>query len=275
MSGLSPRLHPHFICRQTGGMTNFVNSLFCNRKWLSHIGVFGFGMTAFLGAAPAMAQYSPSATMDLGIGYGQIAINQSIFSSTSETSNKKSAPKTAAKKTTPHNAVSLNPLSFRWDETISGQYRRDLVKRASSKRPDLRAEVAHRLNSLDPAKTFRQLSYQYGLKPFSISDLTATYCVASWEMINERKANRQKIQEIKNAIRRDIESSPMAMQVLRDVSQQKKQFWIEEQAYEIVLNRAAYSELKRKGDSGELKRFRAQAIVNAEKRGVLLKDLVL
>jgi len=233
------------------------------------IAIIGFGVFCGL---PAFAQYSPGGTMDLGMGYGQIALSQSIFSGTRQSGHHKtqktgkSKSKTSPKKSTAKTDV----LAFRWNDALTTQYRKELIDEASHKKPSDRAAVTRRLNSLNPTKTFRQLSYQYGLNPFSIPDLAATYCVASWEIVKGHKTTKPKIIHLRNLIRNEMQKSSYVTNTIRDASAKDKQFWLEEQAYEIILNRAAYQDLQRKQDVHQLKDFRTKLANNAKVRGFTL-----
>lgn len=239
------------------------------------IGAVYLSLTATLWATTVSAQYSPTATMDLGMGYGQIALSQSIFSGTRRSGGSKNHSGKSKKSLPKKPQAKTNPLVFRWDDSLSRQYRQDLITRASHLQLGDRAAITKRLSRLNPTKTFRQLAYQYGLNPSSIPDLAATYCAASWEMLNGRKASRKKVFQVRNDIRRQMESSSFVMNTLRDADQKAKQFWLEEQAYEIILNRTSYAELKQTGNTRKIKEFRAQAVSNAKKRGVTIDKLNL
>lgn len=231
---------------------------------------------ALLGMPAANAQYSPSASLDLGMGFGQMALSQSILSSATRNSRQKG---TTGKKPSTHSKKApagskkpaADPLAVRWDDAISRQFQKEVVDRISQQQNEIPREAIEKyLNSVNPPKTFRQLAYQYGLTPFSAPDLIATYSVVYWELIEGKKASKAKILQLRNTIRSNLENDYSMIITLRDADQKTRQYWFETQAYEIVLQRASYVTLQQTNQPAELKKFRNEISALAKKRGLMV-----
>ena len=159
------------------------------------------------------AQWDPGATVDLGMGYGQNALSQSVMTNVFNNNNKATSV-----------ADKADYLYFgsshysRFEEKIFNA----LV--AKDQKAD-KGKLRRFLSSTRTMHHFSEKSKIYGLKTSNISDLLAIGIAWNWEMYHQTAANKQKVLNLRNAIRGNMTKSNVRNQIAK-LSEAEKRDWI-------------------------------------------------
>jgi hypothetical protein len=159
------------------------------------------------------AQWDPVATLDLGMGYGQNALSQSVMTNVFNNSNKVTSVADKAD----YLYLGFSHYS-RFEEKI---FNAVTVK-------DQKADKAKLRRFLSGTRTmhhFSERSKTYGLKTSYLSDLLAIGIAWNWEMYHQTSANKQKVLQLRNAIRGNMAKSNVRNQIAK-LSEADKRDWI-------------------------------------------------
>ncbi|RZK42859.1 MAG: hypothetical protein EOO90_05915 [Pedobacter sp.] len=160
------------------------------------------------------AQYDPSASLSLGMGHGYNALSQSVMTNAFSASggNVKSKASNA-------DYVYLGFSHYRdFEQKIFNQV-------LSSDRNMDKGKMRSFLTSTRTMHHFGTRARDYGLKDTFISDLLATGIAWNWELYHQKKASKQKVQNLRNAIRNNMDKSSIRSQVSK-LSDEEKRLWI-------------------------------------------------
>jgi hypothetical protein len=220
-------------------------------------GFFAALLVAALPAAPARAQWSPDATMDLGVGFGQMALSQSALSGTrtiGSTSGKAfragdddadEAPK--AKAEPPRGS-----LSFRSVAGITRVVNQRFVDWQSERHPELRAQLAEGIESGDLQRYFRDILSRYGYARDNLADVSAAYYLSLWRIMHGRDPTPRQVAGVRRQLRGFMAREPRLMQ-LPDA---QKQEICETFALHTALALQGYDQLVESHDARTLASFR-------------------
>jgi hypothetical protein len=215
-------------------------------------------------ASVAQAQYDPGATMDLGAGYGQTGLSQSILSGTRNLGSKSGAGKNPT-----------NELKFYWKDRILRQFQAETIQKIGGSQPERQQRLAALLKDLDPTPTFRSLVQRSGLNPYFIPDILTVYCATQWEIVKGRPASKAGIVRLRDQIQASILEQPSVSAKIRNFDQQTKQYWLETFAYNAILSRANYNRLLKQGKSEEIAKLRSTIVKDVKSLGVDIQTLEL
>jgi hypothetical protein len=222
-------------------------------------GCFAALLVAALPAASARAQWSPDATMDLGVGFGQMALSQSALSGTrmiGSTSGKAfragrddadEAPKAKA-------APPLRgSLSFRSVASVTRGDNQRFVDWQSERHPELRAQLAEGIESGDLQRYFQGVLSRYGYARDNLADVSAAYYLSLWRIVHGREPTPRQIAGVRRQLRGFMAREPRLMQ-LPDA---QKQEICETFALHTALALQGYDQLVESRDARTLAGFRA------------------
>jgi hypothetical protein len=214
-------------------------------------------------AFSASAQFDPGASMDLGAGYGQIALSQSILTGTRQTGAAAGASRPG------------KILRFYWRDSISHEFRQEMIDSLSAKFKLSKPAARKLLEDVNPLAGFQEVTHDNGLDMFDIADLLTTYCAVSWEIVHGRKPSAAGIQSLNQKIRDSIARQDPVLRDVKKLTDKEKQYWMESLAYGAMLNRESSQTLARKGESARLDKLRAFVAASGKQMGIDLENLKL
>ncbi len=203
----------------------------------------------------AQAQWSPDATMDLGAGYGQIALGQSTLNGTRAIG---ATSKTAFSKTTADDASTDEPPSseiFAFDrsEAITTLVNRHYAEWRSSKHPELHDQILAEFESGQYQDYFNDILDKHDFDRDNLVDVTAIFYMSLWKIVHGQELTDQQIA----GVRRQILASMARDARLTGLSDVEKQEIAETFALHTALALKGYDMLVRNGDTARLASFRA------------------
>ena len=197
------------------------------------------------------AQYDASATLSLGMGHGYTALSQSVMSNAFNNSNIK-----IPAKSTNADYIYLGFSDYRGFED---KILNSLL--ANNKNSD-KGKIRSFLSSTRTMYHFMMRSRDLGLKDTYISDIIATGIAWNWEMYHESKASKQKVINLRNAIRNNMEKDGIKTQISK-LSAEDKRNWI----LSFMYNNSMLAQTIKK--SGKLSPIQKQQLLTtAQQAGV-------
>lgn len=162
-----------------------------------------------------MAQYDASASLSLGMGHGYTALSQSVMSNAfAATKGNKPAPKA--------NNADYIYLGFSHYRGFEQKVFNQVLQ--NDKNTD-KGKLRSFLTSARTMYHFGTRAQEVGLKDTYISDIMAIGIAWNWEMYHEKKASKQKVVALRNAIRDNIDKSSIKAQLTK-LSDEDKRGWI-------------------------------------------------
>lgn len=201
----------------------------------------------------AVAQWSPDASMDLGIGYGQMALSQAALDGTraiGSTTGKafRARGRDEAKAKQPARGT----LVFKSTPAVTRMVNRRFIDWQSQKHPQLRAELAKGIESGDLQRYFRNILAGYGYARDNLADCSAAYYISLWKIMHGRDLTPQQIAGVRRQVRTFMAQNSRLMQ-LPDA---QKQEICETFALHTALALQGYEQLVRDRDTSTLANFR-------------------
>lgn len=160
------------------------------------------------------AQYDASATLSLGMGHGYTALSQSVMTNAFASNN-------GAKVSKASNAeyIYLGFSHYRgFEEKVVNQML------SNNKNVD-KAKLRSFLASTRTMHHFGTRAREYGLKDTYLSDIIATGIAWNWEMYHQVKPTKQKVVNLRDAIRSNLTKSAIKDQIAK-LSDDDKREWI-------------------------------------------------
>lgn len=205
-------------------------------------------------AAPlvAGAQWSPSATLDLGMGYGRMALSQAALDNARKLSqDSDEAFRSPAAKAGPQ--ARFDP-SFTPVEAVSHTVAQRFARYYGGDDPADREVMLAKVRSGEYHEHFRSLMSEHGLG--SINDLvevsTARYVVL-WEIIHGRKVTSAQARAVRDQLRAQFARDRW----ISGLDDAGKQELAETFVLHVAAAEQANAELLRRNDPGQLARYRA------------------
>lgn len=229
---------------------------------------------ALMFPAAATAQYSPDATLDLGIGYGQMALGQAALSGTrsiGRTSEKASraARRPQAKPKPP--APVRGSLTFRSTPAVTRTVNQRFIEWQASKHPTLRAQLAQGINSGELQSYFAGILRRYGYDADNLADVSSGYYLSLWKIVHGREPTARQIAGVRRQTRQAMTHDSALMQL----SDAAKQEICETFALHTALALQGYEQLVRRGDTRTLANFRNGLQATLAPQGPNLAALML
>ncbi len=224
-------------------------------------------------ANTVLAQWNASATMNLGMGYGQLALSQSILSGTRQMVGNDPTPP-GVRGAPPNRPVlpQADPaLTYTPDPSLSERTRAAMIESVSQSNPALRAQVQQAFAGNAVLKTFDQFMSSLGYSSHNIADDMAILLLVSWEIATGATATTSQISGADHQIRTAFSHSPR----LLTLSNGQRQQMAELIAYQVILGSAAKREYVRNGDQAQLAHLRDVAASVMRQQGFDLRNLRL
>jgi tetratricopeptide (TPR) repeat protein len=209
---------------------------------------------AYLGSPAALGQWSPSATMNLGMGMGNIALGQSILSGTRRLGSQLSAPPAHAPPTTPAQIEAA--LVYKPDPQLSTTIRDDYIKRNSAQDPALRPVLEKAFANNAVLQEFENLLAAHGYSSRNVADAMAALMWTSWQIVNGTTLTEAQIRGVHQQFRGAFMETP----ALRTLTNPVRQTFAESLAYFVVIEMAYQTKAQRSGDPADLAGMRQTAI---------------
>lgn len=215
---------------------------------------------AVLAASPVAslrAQWSPDATMDLGVGFGQMALSQSALSGTRSigaTSGKAFRAKPARSGPTPAPEQARVQGSLRFDASpaVTRVVNERFVAWQAERHPQLRAQLAEGIASGGLQRYFQDILSRYGYARDNLADVSAAYYISLWRIVHGRELTPRQVAGVRRQMRGFMAREPRLMQ-LPDA---QKQEICETFALHTALALQGYEQLLQSQDARTLADFR-------------------
>lgn len=232
---------------------------------------------ALLGTSTAAAQWSPGASVDMGVNYGQMALGQSAMSGTRAlgktgkrafTDDTPAATRTTTPAAATTNGAAFDP-TFKPKAAVSDRVNQRFARYLAGDDPQQVARAMDELESGSYRKQFRQLLAENRLDENNLADVTAVYYAALWEVVHGGDLTVPQVAAIRNQLRQAMRGEP-SLAGLADADKQ-------EIAETLMLHTAAavdgYRALGERGDRRLLAQFRQGVQRNLLPEGPDLRQL--
>jgi hypothetical protein len=229
------------IAGRSGSMLDFKNPTL--RRSLMSLLPFSGPKTAFfvilLYALPVHAQWSPSATAELGQGMGPInlAIGNLSLSNQSLAQQNRNSSSSGVGNRNPysHGATRQNmrQLMFAPSSVVSDKMRQLIDgKLLAAIPPEKRPQAQQALSRFQPVAILNGIISKYGYSPYNLADVTTVYWVLCWQLVNGGPApSDATIHGVDNQLRQMLGTSGP----VTNLSNEQKQRLAELMAYEAIL----------------------------------------
>ncbi|MDN3585212.1 hypothetical protein QWY86_00930 [Pedobacter aquatilis] len=219
---------------------------------MQHYSKFSFLLLfILLSTLNSQAQYDASATLSLGMGHGYTALSQSVMSNAFNNSNGKATAKS--------NNTDYIYLGFSDYRGFEDKILNSLL--AKDKKSD-KGKIRSFLSSTRTMYHFMMRSRELGFKDTYISDIIATGIAWNWEMYHETKTDKQKVLNLRNAIKNNLAKDGVKKQISK-LSADDKRNWI----LSFMYNNSMIAQIIKQ--SGKLSAEQKQQLVTtAQQAGV-------
>lgn len=201
----------------------------------------------------AQAQWSPSATLDLGMGYGQMALSQSALDGARRLGDTGSEAFQSAA-SSDWVEPEFEPR-FDSDPGITAAVNQRFILFYGGDKPADRATMANKVESGAYQDRFRGLMQRLGLDPRldDLLEVTTTRYVALWEILHGQQATRDQAR----AVRAQLLAQYNEDFWMTRMDDAEKQELTETFVLHVAAADLAHAELVRRGDAPLLARYRA------------------
>ncbi len=217
------------------------------------IGVAG---ASLLAAGPVRAQWSASATVDMGVNYGQMALSQAAMEGTRAlSSSSRKAVSTTATPAPPTPQIKRPPFNprFNSDARVSQLVDQRFAHYLAGDDPAAVAAVMRDLKSGRYRAEFKQLLRADGLAADNLIDVTAAHYAAMWELVRGRTLASGQVQSIRNQLGQTMRNEP----ALTSIDTAARQEIAETLMLHTAVAVDGYRTLKASGDRRLLAQYRA------------------
>ncbi|WP_156039213.1 hypothetical protein [Deinococcus marmoris] len=175
-------------------MTNLLANRWGIRSWPGR----SLSLALLLSAGMALAQYSPSGTFDLGVGFGQTALSSSILQGTLE------LPVKSVKTTAPPAYRPDLRLAVTFSEARLALFRQTLADQAlkGKSQQEKRAFVVH-LKDNDLANGLWVFN-AFDKRSPGLPELVATYLGGMWKQVSGRSPDPAKLDILRSQLQRSM-----------------------------------------------------------------------
>lgn len=150
----------------------------------------------------AWAQYSPDASMDLGIGFGQMALGQAAISGTRRIGIESARAFQDDTKDTTEPTVSVTgSLSFKSTPSVTQVVNHRFAAWQSEDHPEMLAEIEGEIASGALQAYFGDVLNQYRLESNNLADVTAAYYISLWRIIHGRDPTSRQVLGVRDQLR--------------------------------------------------------------------------
>lgn len=226
-------------------------------------------------AGHAQAQWSPDASMDLGMGYGQLALSQSALDGTralGTASGKAFTPASGSASGKPRELpVRRGSLAFRSSPQVTHVVNARFAAWQARNHPELRAELAAGIARGTLQAYFRGILDRYGYDPRNLADVASAYYISLWRIASGGSVRVQQA----HAVRRQMRAAMARDARMMSLPDAEKQEIAETFGLHTALALQGYQQLQRSGDRDTLRAFRRGLQANLAPQGPDLRSLAL
>lgn len=205
----------------------------------------------------AHAQWSPSATLDLGMGYGRMALGQAALDAARRMSEESSEAfeGSAGEEQLDDEAGPAFSASFEPDPEVVETVRQRFVLFYGGDDPDNRAVMAREVEAGAYHQRFRELMQSRGLEPRldDLLEVSAARFVVLWEIIHGAEASPEQARGVREQLRAQY-AEDFWMKRMEDA---EKQELSETFALHVAAAEIAYAEVVKRDDPDLLRHYRA------------------
>mgnify|MGYP001174086557 FL=1 len=199
------------------------------------------------------AQWSPSATYDLGVGYGQMALSQAAMNSARRMSEGSEKAFSNKDKPEPIAEKAYDP-TFTPDPTVSEAVKLRFARFYAGDDPSSQKIMIDKVDSGAYQEHFQQRMADFGLGELNdLVEVSAARLVLLWELVHGRKITALQAQ----AIREQLRSQFARDRWLRGMDDADKQELTETFVLHVAAADIAHAELLRRDDPELIARYRA------------------
>lgn len=242
----------------------FARCLGSGRQSLHKVTVLAFLLASAVQPICAWAQYAPDASMDLGIGYGQMALGQAAINGTRAIgvtsgrafqNNEEGAPEPTVPVT--------GSLTFKSTPAVTQMVNRRVAAWLSEDHPEMLAETEEDVRSGRLQGYFADILSQYQYDSANLADVSAAYYISLWRIIHGRDLTPRQVLGVRDQMRAFMAEDADVMQL----SDAEKQEISETFTLHSALVLQGYEQLLQDGDTRTLALFRQGLQTNLAPQG--------
>ena len=203
---------------------------------------------------PAGAQWSPSATLDLGMGYGRMALSQAALNSARRMSEQSSEAFEEGGSSDGWAGPTF-VASFQPDPDVVETVQQRFILFYGGDDPDHQAVMAQEVDSGVYHRRFRELMESHGLEPRldDLVEVSAARFVVLWEIIHGQEVNPAAAR----AVREQLSAQYADDFWMKRMEDAEKQELSETFALHVAAAEIAYAEVVKRDDPDLLRHYRA------------------
>lgn len=211
---------------------------------------------ALAGPSAAVAQWSPSATLDLGMGYGRMALGQAALSAArrmTENSDEAFAGPGEDQESESWKEPEFTAV-FETDPEVTETVNQRFILFYGGDDPDDREVMARKVESGDYQEHFRTLMEERGLEPRldDLVEVTAARYVVLWEIIHGRKVTPEQARAVRGQLRAQFADDFW----MKRIGDEEKQELAETFVLHVAAADIAHAELVNRDDQELLPLYR-------------------
>lgn len=207
--------------------------------------------------------------MDLGAGYGQMALSQSTLSGTRAigSTGKEAFSKPAADDKPADEPPSSETFAFDRSDAVTKLVNQHFAESKSRNHPELREQIREEVESGQYQDYFDDLLDEHDFDRDDLADVIAAFYMSLWKIMHGQELTDRQIA----GVRRQLLALMAKDARLTGLSDVEKQEMAEQLAYSTMIAGAAYQQLKRSGDTAQLAALREGVRRNVLASGVDLR----
>ena len=181
---------------------------FHNSTYIAVLLAFGFQPNC------AWAQYSPDASMDLGISFGQMALGQAAISGTRRIGIQSERAFHNEEKSTPDDTVSVTgSLTFKSLPSVTKVVNDRFAAWQSKNNPEMLAEIEAEIASGTLQHYFGEILNKYQIESDNLADVSAAYYITLWKIIHGRDLTLRQVSGVRDQMRSFMAEDAELMQL--------------------------------------------------------------
>ena len=232
---------------------------FRNSTYIAVLLAFGFQQNC------AWAQYSPDASMDLGISFGQMALGQAAISGTRRIGIQTEKAFQDDEKSTPEATVRLTgSLTFKSLPSVTKVVNDRFAAWQSEDHPEMLAEIEAEIASGALQHHFGKILNKYQLESDNLADVSAAYYISLWRIIHGRDLTPRQVFGVRDQMRSFMAEDSELMQLPDADKQEISETFILHSA--VALQ--GYDQLLEANDTRTLALFREWLQTNLGPQGL-------
>lgn len=242
----------------------FARCLRSGRQSLRKVTVLAFLLAFGVQPICAWGQYAPDASMDIGIGYGQMALGQAAINGTRAIGITSERAFRNNEEDAPEPTVPVpGSLTFKSTPAVTQVVNRRVAAWLSEEHPEMLAETEEDVGSGRLQGYFADILYEYQYDSANLADVSAAFYISLWRIIHGRDLTPRQVLGVRDQMRAFMAEDADVMQ-LPDA---EKQEISETFTLHAALVLQSYEQLLQEGDTRTLVLFRQGLQTNLAPQG--------